>query len=105
MISVYEIPVANFTSAPNPTDVLNTQIQFTNISDGNIYNWDWTFYYKDSLNVLENSSINNPLINFPSEPGSYPVNLEVETFRDCKNDTTLFFYNKWCAKILYSECI
>jgi len=89
MISVYELPNANFINDPNPPTTLNSQVQFTDNSEGSINSWNWTFFDKDSINILETSINYAPNVLYPSAAGNYPVNLEIETWRGCKDDTTI----------------
>jgi len=90
LITVFELPEANFTSSPNPTDLYNTQVQFEDVLSAQVNQWHWTFYDIDTTITLGTSAQFNPFIDYPAVAGSYPVNLEVGTVQGCFNDTTGF---------------
>ncbi len=76
-ICVYANPVADFSFSPQPTDVLNTEITFTNLSTGATTSA-WNFA------GLGNSSSTNPVFIFPnSSGGTYPVCLQVVSSNGC----------------------
>jgi gliding motility-associated-like protein len=94
-------PIADFTMSPNPTDIQNLLISFTDLSQGNINQWNWTFYNNDSSNIIGTSNLQNPTYNFASnqqnpfiyfieDSGIYPVHLLVKTLFGCTDDTTLY---------------
>ena len=90
LITVFELPEANFTSSPNPTDLYNTQVQFEDVLSAQVNQWHWTFYDIDTTITLGTSAQFNPLIEYPAVAGSYPVNLQVGTVQGCVDDTTDF---------------
>jgi gliding motility-associated-like protein len=81
MICVYPYPVADFLFGPQPTDLLNTHINFINTSSGaNTYSWDFA--------GLGTSTAVNPGFTFPDEdPGNYNVCLAVENTYGCQDTT------------------
>ena len=95
-------PNANFSFEPQPTTVQDMEINFTDLSTGSIFIWDWTFYDNNGQwAVLDTDYVQNPFYNFSSDPtdpfiyhledtGSYPVNLHVTTPYGCTDDTTLY---------------
>lgn len=91
LISVKPNPIASFTYTPENPTVVNTLVNFTNASSGQITNWDWTFFNINN-SVLSTSQNINPEITFPSDTGIYPVNLVVTTLNGCKDDTTIYIY-------------
>lgn len=99
-ITVNPNPVADFFFTPQPTDVQNMSISFTDLSQGNgINQWQWSFYDNDGNTLLGNSSTQNSQFNFSSEPdnpfiyylsdtGDYPVTLWINTAKNCKDSIT-----------------
>jgi gliding motility-associated-like protein len=61
-IDVYPIPTAEFTADPNPTTVLNTTIQFTDLSSGSPVSWLWDF---GDFSPTDN--IQHPIHTYPNE--------------------------------------
>ena len=82
-VQVYPIPVAEFVPSPYPTNIHNTQVQFTNVSiGGNSYQWDFS--------GLGSSEEEHPSFKFPGDDeGTYPVELIVTNVYGCR-DTTIF---------------
>lgn len=78
-ICAYEYPIPNFTFEPQPTTVLNTEINFTNTTTNGV-TYIWSF---DTLGVNGSSTSSNPSFIFPTEPGSYTVCLEAFTIEGC----------------------
>jgi gliding motility-associated-like protein len=76
-ICVYAVPVAEFSFAPVPADVLDPQIVFTNLSiNGSTYNWDF--------GGLGNSQLTNPTFTFPADSGGvYTVCMSTITDNGC----------------------
>lgn len=69
----FDYPVANFYSTPPITDLLNTEIDFTNLSTGNNLTYLWTF--NSGLNP-DSSSATNPTFIFSNTiPGVYEIEL------------------------------
>lgn len=79
MVCASPFPVAEFTYGPQPTTILNPEIQFTDQSTGaNIVNWFWDFA------GLGTSGEVNPSFEFPSTgPGTYNVCLTVTNSDGC----------------------
>lgn len=72
-------PVAGYTLTPQPTNIMETEISFSDASDGNIAAWAWTF--GDNLGV---SGAANPVFKFPNDKGeTYPVVLRVTDVNNC----------------------
>ncbi len=70
LIQVEEVPVANFSFFPDQPDVLHNEVQFTDLSSGNILQWHWDF--GDQLE----SFLINPVHEYLNA-GGYRVQLEV----------------------------
>lgn len=82
MITVHEVPVADFDVSVTTTHIYNPDVQFTNLSTGaDIFYW----YFGDGYDTI--NSI-NPLYTF-HEPGEYEVTLIVESIFGCR-DTIKF---------------
>ncbi|HRP60564.1 MAG TPA: PKD domain-containing protein, partial [Vicingus sp.] len=83
MINIYALPVADFTSSPNPTSMFEPEVQFTDQSQGFINQHFWDFAGLDS------SSYPNPIYSFPdSTNGDYPVKLTVTDIHECVDTIT-----------------
>ena len=76
MITVYKKPHAQFTTFPEIVTVLNSTVQFNNISQDNILNF-WYFGDGDS------SLVESPFHEYPSFHGNYTVSLIVESQEGC----------------------
>jgi gliding motility-associated-like protein len=88
MITVYPVPHASFTANPQVTTILNTNIQFTDLSSGNPITWQWSF--GDPTTTSDSSSMQNPSYFYSSEYGdTYNVNLIVTNQYGCVDDTTV----------------
>jgi gliding motility-associated-like protein len=84
-ICPYDYPVANFSMNPPITDLLNTQIQFTNLSDGGTppLNSLWNF---GSGLFPDTSVVTHPLFIYPDNvPGTYNVLLTVTDINGCQD--------------------
>lgn len=77
MITVYPNPIAEFSSSPQPTNVYDTEITFSDESVGlNTYFWDFE--------GLGSSTDQNPVFTFPnSDSGTYEVTQFVENQYGC----------------------
>ncbi len=82
MITVYPLPVADFSPYPTSTDILNPEIHFNNSSTG-ASEWAWNFG-DDSTSVLENPT------HWYGDTGIYTVWLWVETTEGCKDSISGF---------------
>lgn len=79
-ITVYAIPVADFSFGPQPTSVLYPNINFTDQSvDATSWAWDFA--------GLGSSSAQNPSFSFP-DIGSYDVTLTVTSAGGCTHQVT-----------------
>ena len=88
MITVYDYPNSQFSSDPNPTDVLNPNVNFTNSSSSDVVIWNWSFGENGELGT---SSETDPSLVFPdAEPGTYPVQLITENANDCSDTSMLY---------------
>lgn len=81
-VTIYAQPHAKFTADPQPTDILNTLIHFTDGSSGSPDNWNWQF------GSLGNSTDQNPSFKFPDDTAqSYSVSLRVANNFGCTDST------------------
>ena len=85
MICVDDYPIANYSMSPNPTNLNQTIIQFTNLStDATSYNWDFGL----NTNPTTSNDI-DPSADFPSiNPGTYDITLTALNDAGCAHDTT-----------------
>ncbi len=76
-ICVWPFPIAEFSFGPQPADIFNPEINFTNLTiGGNTYAWDFS--------GLGTSTLTNPNFVFPNEVGGvYPVCLEATNVYGC----------------------
>jgi gliding motility-associated-like protein len=82
-INIYALPVADFTSDPNPTSMFEPEVQFADQSGSTIANWYWDFA------GLDTSNYPNPLYAFPNDTlGTYPVTLIVTDIHGCQDEVT-----------------
>jgi len=84
-IDVFGYPVANFSLSPQPTNILNPTIYFTDESTDQygIINWFWQFGDgSDSIGIVR-----DPQHTY-QDTGAYCVNLTVTNVHGCKADTT-----------------
>ena len=88
-IAVWEKPNADFLIDPNPSTILSTDIDFTDLTPQTINKWEWYFYSElPDSNLLGTSSNMSPSYHFPIDTGSFPIRLVVTTNEGCK-DTLL----------------
>lgn len=80
-------PVADFYGQPQPTTIINTEIDFTDVSEGSVFQWDWIFYDRDIEKPIGGSNEQHPTFTFPGDTGLYPVELHVVTVDGCIDDT------------------
>lgn len=83
-VTVYPIPVAQFSSSPNPALMLSPEVNFTDQSSPDIINWYWNFGDGDSL--MTNSP--NTTHMYPSDTASYTVTLTVNNEGFCYDTIT-----------------
>lgn len=82
MVTVHPRPTASFAMDPQPTTVLFPEVQFTDLSEGNIVAREWNFA---SLGFSDTS---HPTFTFPDDDSAtYPVRLKVITNQGCVDDT------------------
>ena len=87
-ITVYPMPTASFSANPQHTDVLNTNVSFTDLSSGAPVSWTWDF--GDPTTVSDTSDLQNPQYYYSTEAGgTYPVYLQVVNQYGCVDDTSL----------------
>lgn len=88
-LSSFAPPIAGFIANPQPTDILNTEITFSDMTEGYpITNYLWTFSTL-SGEPLGGSAAANPVFEFPSGyGGNYFVNLEVTDIHNCTDVIT-----------------
>jgi len=85
MITVYPLPVADFTYTPSQTTILDPQIQFLN-SSSNAASWNWNF--NNPLSGNDNySNLQSPIHIF-TNPGTYNVTLVVTSPHGCIDSAT-----------------
>lgn len=83
IITVFPVPMADFSSSPQPADIFNPNINFTDLSyNAVIGNWSWNF--GDPLNST--STQQNPSFNYGSN-GTYTVQLTVTSVDGCVGTT------------------
>jgi len=81
-IHVYPNPTANFSMSPNPATMLNSTIEFLDLSFVNISSWNWDF------SGIGTSAMQSPSYAFPELPGDYPVSLKVTDINGCVDSIT-----------------
>jgi gliding motility-associated-like protein len=83
IITVFPVPDAAFTFAPDPTTIFNPLISFVDESTGaNVTGWNWSFG-----DPLDNSSaLQNPSFNYDAA-GTYTVGLVVTSDNGCVDST------------------
>lgn len=83
-VCVFAVPTAEFTFGPQPTDIFNTEIDFSNLSIGGVtYDWDFA--------GLGSSTLINPTFAFPVDSGgTYKVCLETVNSNNCYDSTCHF---------------
>ena len=80
MITVYPLPVADFSALPPSTDIFNPEITFNDNSNGAV-EWNWDFGDGTA------STVSNP-IHFYGDTGTYTVWLYVESSEGCLDSTS-----------------
>jgi len=80
-INVYDFPTAQFIFGPQPADVLDPEITFTDQSSADVVSYNWEF---GSNGILGSAVTANPVVMFPdAAPGTYPVQLTVINGNGC----------------------
>ena len=86
IVEVTPVPTANFTVSKNPATWFETTIQTSDVSEGNIVNWNWVS--PGSSNIASNGG--SALITYPEgQVGTYPITLTVTTGEGCSDSITL----------------
>lgn len=84
MICIYGYPIADFTFGPQPTTILNTNIDFLNASSGDATTFNWNFNNGEGFSDLE-----DPRFFFPNDGlGEYNVTLLVANQWGCIDSVT-----------------
>ena len=90
MITVYPVPTANFTYAPQPITIINADIRYTDQSAANsstfsttITNWDWTFGDIDNGTSIQQ----NPKYTY-NDTGTFVTQLIVTDGHGCQDTIT-----------------
>ena len=84
IVMVYPVPVADFDADPQPSDIFNPLIHFTDLSSGAmITSWNWNF--ADTTN--HPSSLQNPSYTYVT-PGVFNAQLIVTSNYGCKDSIT-----------------
>jgi gliding motility-associated-like protein len=84
VVQVYPGPIAAWTASPQITDIKNTDIQFTNYSQGIdlVYHWDF-----GAEGNADTSNLENPLFHYTEQRGAlYEVLLHVKDIYGCYNN-------------------
>lgn len=77
-ITAYPLPIADFSTEPNPTDIFKPNVQFLDLSQG-ASSWIWNF--GDNSNSPD-TILQNP-IHFYADTGVYIVLLQIENQYGC----------------------
>jgi gliding motility-associated-like protein len=81
LVTVYDIPVAEFTTTPDPATILDPAIVFNNQSSSDVTSWHWNFGDGDTLG-LDNPT---PSHSYGDTANSYLVTLIVQNANGCKD--------------------
>ena len=85
LICPFGYPIADFSMTPNPTNILETNIYFTNQSTGAV-SYQWSF--DDNASPSTSTEV-DPNSEFPNqEPGTYDITLIATNADGCTDDTT-----------------
>ena len=88
LVEVYDYPTAQFDANPNPVDILNPIVNFSDMSSSDVVGFEWSFLEGSTL--LSTSSQQNPTYEFPEDdPGSYNVELLVVNGDGCEDTVSL----------------
>ncbi|HEX8517779.1 MAG TPA: PKD domain-containing protein [Bacteroidia bacterium] len=85
-ITIHSQPVALFTSSPQPTSMVDPEVDFTDHSTGVIDSWHWEFGYMNDTSILQNPSYVYP------DSGLYPVELIVTNIHQCADTAYMDVY-------------
>jgi large repetitive protein len=81
-VTVWPLPIADFSANPQPATILNNSVDFTDLSFGAV-SWIWSFGADDSASVLQ-----NPTYAF-QDSGVYMVQLIVTNQYGCQDSISL----------------
>ena len=81
-VTVWPLPIADFSASPQPATQLNNEVSFTDLSIGAV-SWIWSFGSDDSASVLQ-----NPTYEF-QDSGIFMVQLIVTNQFGCQDSITL----------------
>lgn len=85
-IETYDYPVAQFSAFPNPANIFESTVDFTNESSSDALMYEW--FFRDTM-LLDTSMHENPSYKFSTQiPYVYPVELVVTNQYGC-TDTTM----------------
>lgn len=79
LVTVYELPVAEFTTTPDPATILDPAIVFNNQSSTDVTYWQWDFGDGNTL-APDNA---NPSHSYGDTAGTYLVTLIVQNVNGC----------------------
>jgi gliding motility-associated-like protein len=79
-VDVFPLPNANFDLNPEVVNLLSADIEFTDLSAGNIVNWNWNFGDGESSNVQNPSHLYG-------DTGTFSIRLLVTTDKGCTDET------------------
>lgn len=80
-VTVFPLPDASFDLNPNVVNLLNADIEFTDLSQGNIVTWNWNFGDGTTDNIQNPS-------HFYTDTGTFVINLQVTTDKGCVDATS-----------------
>lgn len=86
IVEVTAVPIADFTVSKNPATWFETTIQTSDISDGNIVDWNWTSLGAVSITNVGPSAL---ITYLEGQVGTYPITLMVTTAEGCSDSITL----------------
>jgi len=82
-ITIHPLPTPDFISNPNPTTMFEPEVDFADLTPGNITYYHWNF------GGLDSSNYQNPSYQFPDDTsGTYLVTLTVTDANQCENSIT-----------------
>lgn len=83
-VMVYPVPKADFNASPQPTSILEPNIQFTDLTTNAVVStWNWNF---GDVSLNDSSHLQNPA-HLYGDTGTYLVTLFVYTANGCKDST------------------
>ena len=85
-ITVYDYPIAQFSTFPDPATIFESEVTFTNESSSDVVDYQW--FFRDST-LIGTSNEENPVFEFSSQaPFIYPVELVVTNQDGCTDTAT-----------------